>query len=265
MEELSYDIIELPSEGKFYKNKCNRVKVYHLTLADEEILTSINLIQSGKLIDTLLDRKVKAYDENFVSPINMTIGDRVALLVYLRIGMDNFYNTNIRDTTGIYFPYSFDLTTLQLKDIKHQPDENGEFSMKVYTQENDADSKQLLNRKKSEHTIKFRLMIGKDEQNILDAQKKYANSESKINRLTLESLIMEFDGNRDKGYISKKVGSLPLLESRTILKTIEEVTPSLNFNVHIPNQSGILIETKLDIAQVEFFFPTISASDNRIC
>jgi hypothetical protein len=56
--EPAHDLIALPSEGKFYKNKKSTVKVAYLTASDENILTSPNLLQNGKVIDVLLDRKI---------------------------------------------------------------------------------------------------------------------------------------------------------------------------------------------------------------
>ena len=57
--KVPYDVIELPSQGLLYKNKKSNVKVEYLTAYDENILTSPNLLNSGKVLDVLIERKVK--------------------------------------------------------------------------------------------------------------------------------------------------------------------------------------------------------------
>ena len=55
---IAYDVVELPTKGIYYKNKKKSVKVAYLTAADENILSSQNLINTGKVIEELLKRKV---------------------------------------------------------------------------------------------------------------------------------------------------------------------------------------------------------------
>ena len=53
-----FDVIPLPSKGKLYKNKKPNVKVAYMTTADENILTSPNLLQSGEFLEVLMNRKI---------------------------------------------------------------------------------------------------------------------------------------------------------------------------------------------------------------
>ena len=55
---IPYDLVELPSKGIFYKNRKKTLKISYLTAADENILTSPNLSESGELMDTLLKAKI---------------------------------------------------------------------------------------------------------------------------------------------------------------------------------------------------------------
>ena len=55
---ISYDVVELPSRGIMYPNKKKSVKVAYLTAADENILSSPNLIATNKIVDELLKRKI---------------------------------------------------------------------------------------------------------------------------------------------------------------------------------------------------------------
>ena len=87
--KVPYDIIELPSQGLLYKNKKSKIKVEYLTAYDENVLTSPNLLNSGKVLDVLIERKVK--DLGF-DVSELLSGDRMAILIYLRTtGLGNEY------------------------------------------------------------------------------------------------------------------------------------------------------------------------------
>ena len=95
MMEPAHDVIALPSQGKFYKNKKSTVKVAYLTAADENILTSPNLLQNGKVIDVLLDRKV--IDQE-IKASQLLSGDKNAILFFLRsTGYGEMYTVEVTD------------------------------------------------------------------------------------------------------------------------------------------------------------------------
>jgi hypothetical protein len=78
---VAYDVVELPTKGIYYKNKKKSVKVAYLTAADENILSSQNLINTGKVIEELLKRKVLDKD---LSVDEIVEEDRQAILIFLR-------------------------------------------------------------------------------------------------------------------------------------------------------------------------------------
>ncbi len=55
---IAYDVVELPSKGIHYANKKKSVRVAYLTAADENILSSQNLLKTNTVIDELLKRKI---------------------------------------------------------------------------------------------------------------------------------------------------------------------------------------------------------------
>ena len=79
--QVPYDVVELPSRGLFYANKKSSVKVTYLTAADENILTSPNVLNSGRLIDTLIRTKIVDRDINIDTLLEC---DKEAILVFLR-------------------------------------------------------------------------------------------------------------------------------------------------------------------------------------
>ena len=109
-----YDVLELPSQGILYKNKKSSVKVSYLTTIDENILSSPNIINSGKLIDILLERKVK--DLGFDTK-DLLEGDRMAILIFLRsTGLGDKYTQAVVDPeTGKVVPGEIDLPSLTQK------------------------------------------------------------------------------------------------------------------------------------------------------
>ena len=78
---ISYDVVELPSRGIMYPNRTKSVKVAYLTAADENILSSPNLIASGEVINELLKRKVLTKE---IAIEDMVEEDRQAILIFLR-------------------------------------------------------------------------------------------------------------------------------------------------------------------------------------
>ena len=60
---LPYDVVTLPSQGIFYKDRKKSVKVSYLNASDENLLASPSLTETGKLIDTLLSRKILDYSK----------------------------------------------------------------------------------------------------------------------------------------------------------------------------------------------------------
>jgi hypothetical protein len=237
--EPKYDIVSLPSEGKFYANKCEKVKVYHLTLADEEIMTSPNLINSGEMIDKLLERKVTMVDEQtpFIAPRKMLLGDRLALLIFLRVTMDNIYRIEV---DGQYA--DFDLTTLKLKEINIKPNENNEFDF-------------LL--PKSKKRVTFRLMTGEDEIEIRMAAMKMSSNAPLSKIIRLERLITSVDGEKDKMVISAFVKQMNIVDANNLIKYMSDVTPSFDLDIEVISPvTGKLKKQSLELTS-EFFFPSI--------
>lgn len=237
--EPKYDIVSLPSEGKFYANKCEKVKVYHLTLADEEIMTSPNLINSGEMIDKLLERKVTMVDEQtpFIAPRKMLLGDRLALLIFLRVTMDNIYRIEV---DGQYA--DFDLTTLKLKEINIKPNENNEFDF-------------LL--PKSKKRVTFRLMTGEDEIEIRMAAMKMSSNAPLSKIIRLERLITSVDGEKDKMVISAFVKQMNIVDANNLIKYMSDVTPSFDLEIEVISPiTGKLKKQSLELTS-EFFFPSI--------
>lgn len=238
-----YDIIPLPSKGLFYPNKVSSLKVAYLTAADENILLSPNLLNSGKALDILLERKILSRE---INPKNLLGGDRDAILIFLRTsGYGNIYPVKLTDPkTGVEFDYDVDLSELKYKDIK-EPDMNGEYMT-------------ILPLSKS--TIKFRLLniseldeIDEIEEKKKKLQKNYID-ESITRRL--ERIIMEIDGDRDKGRISQFISKMRIGDSAYLRKYYNITEPGIDLSLEVEAPSGENFRTTIPIT-MEFFWPDI--------
>jgi hypothetical protein len=71
-------MLSLPSLGKTYRNKKPNVRLGYMTTADENILTSPNLLQSGEFFNVL---KILEPDLRYN---DLLVGDRNAIMIWLR-------------------------------------------------------------------------------------------------------------------------------------------------------------------------------------
>jgi len=245
--EQRSDIITLPSEGKYYKNKASKVKLFYLDGADEGIITSPNLIKSGDMVDYLLKRKVVPIDgEAFVDPDSMLLGDRLALIVMLRATLDPIYRIKVPymdGNTQSFFTHEVNLQELRTRDITLDlpyDSDKGEFSYQLPV---------------SKLNIKFRLMTGLDEKRI----RKESNPDSLTDEfkfLRLSKLVTEVDGERDENIIKQSLSRIPLRDFRKLNQTVTEVMPSLDLAITArPPRGGVPIYTFLKLDR-EFWFPT---------
>ena len=55
---LPHDIVVLPSEGKYYKNKKKSVKVGYLTAVDENLIVSLSTGEATQMMSQLIRNKL---------------------------------------------------------------------------------------------------------------------------------------------------------------------------------------------------------------
>jgi hypothetical protein len=242
--KVPYDVIELPSQGFLYKNKKSSVKVEFLNAYDENVLSSPNLLNSGKYLDVLLERKVKDLDFNHNELLN---GDRLAILLFLRTtGLGNEYTQYVFDSNGKMIEGVIDLSAIKIKKLEIKPDENGEFDFILPS---------------SENKIKFKLLTSKDEDELNEIDKKMLDRNkgvSSMSTLKLERSIMEIDGVRDKMNISHflKSPKINILDIRKFNKYISDIEPGIDLKTTARTGGGESIECFLRFG-TNFWFPEI--------
>jgi hypothetical protein len=166
----------------------------------------------------------------------MLLGDRLALLIFLRVTMDNIYKIDVDGE-----PYDFDLTTLKLKEINVKPNENNEFDF-------------LL--PKSKRRVTFRLMTGEDEIEVRNAAIRMGLNTNLNKMLKLEKLITSIDGEKDKMMISAFVKQMNIIDANNLIKYMSEVIPSFDLEIEVISPvTGELKKQFLEFTS-EFFFPS---------
>jgi len=241
---VGFDTVRLPSKGVFYKNKISEVVVEYLTSKDEDILTTPALIENNTLIDVLIKNKLKSKG---LEVEEMLAGDKNAILVFLRASSyGKNYEVIVSDPYGgNSFPAKVDLTKLKYKDITILPDENLHFSV------------ELPMRKK---WVKFKLITDNELKRIVKQAetKKDATGQPFLELLSmrLKAAIVSIDGKTDRAYISKFVDAMPALDSLTLRRKIDEVTPDVDFKYEFISPSGYQFEASVSMG-VDFFFPKI--------
>jgi hypothetical protein len=241
---VGFDIVQLPSKGIFYKNKISEVTVEYLTSKDEDILTTPALIENNTLIDVLLKNKIKSKG---IEVDEMLSGDKNAILIFLRAssyGKD--YEVMVTDPfSNNPFKSSIDLTKLKYKEVNTIPDENLLFSV------------DLPMRKK---TIKFRLISDNELKKIFKQAetKKEATGQPFIEILSmrLKASVVEINGNQDRKYINSFIDAMPALDSLTLRRKIEEVTPDVDYKYQFVSPAGYTFDASISLG-VDFFFPKI--------
>ena len=126
---LPHDVVPLPSQGLFYKNKKKSIKVGYLTALDENLLMSNNL-QGADLISQLIRTKIFEPD---LKVDEMLTGDIEAVLLFLRnTAFGTKYNISSLDPqTGKRFDSTVDLSEMNIKKVEETPDVNGYFTTKL--------------------------------------------------------------------------------------------------------------------------------------
>jgi hypothetical protein len=236
---LPYDIVTLPSQGIFYKNKKTSVKVTYLNASDENLLASPALQDSGDLVDTLLTRKILDKD---ILLTDMPECDKEAVLIFLRntaFGTD--YTIKLTDPkTKEEFSHTFDLSILKAKDIGVEIDGNNEFEFFLD-----------ISKKK----VKLSFITPTDDKELKEIDK--ANKNNIVNPYMtkqLEKIVKEVDGVRDAMTIAQFIQTMPIRDSQNIRKVIRENTPAIDLNIIVNSPSNTEVGVRIAFG-VEFFRP----------
>lgn len=277
-----YDVLELPSKGLVYPHKIGKLKVAHLTAADEDFITSPNLYKDGKIIDVILRRKIL---DKRIDPKTLCQGDIDAILLWLRAdGYGPNFPVSVTDSSSKErFETTIDLTELKFKEFNLTPDDEGLFSFTL-----PLSKKNVKFKFSSRHDdLKFEEFVKYSDKSIrkiglmeivndlsdylktdLDISKEnskninqcigfinnYVNSintsDIQYNRTVtyrLTNAIVEFDGERDKVKIENIVRNMRAGDASALRQYISKNEPGVDFTIEVKNPRGGSFKTFLNI------------------
>lgn len=233
------EVVDLPSKGLLYPKdsplSSGTIEMKYMTAKEEDILTNVNYIQKGIVIDKLLQSLiVTEVDYN-----EILIGDKNAILVAARIlGYGKEYSINYLGRK-----LEIDLSTLENKEIDEDlfKDGKNEFNFTLPT---------------TETQLVFKLLTHGDEkeieQEILGLRK--INKESSPELTTrLKKMILSVDGETQIGKIGQFVDNLFLArDSRVFRAYVASIQPDIDLTVYPPDgpEGGIQVPIGID-----FFWP----------
>ena len=231
---LPHDVVPLPSQGIFYKNRKKSLKVGYLTASDENILMG----GTNDLTMTLLRAKIYEPD---VRVEDLIEGDVEAILIFLRntaFGPEMTLNLTDPSTKK---PFQTNVRLDELSIINgQQPNEDGTFTI-------------LL--PKSQSTVKLKPLNYGEIMEIGRMAETYPQGRV-VPRVTwrLQKEIIEIDGSTDKAAIAKFIESMPIADSKFIKNFMNENEPRLDMTKIIMAPSGERLTVNVGFG-VDFFRP----------
>lgn len=236
-----FDVIPLPSKGKTYRGKKSSIKLSYMTTADENILSSPNLLQSGEFLEVLINRKIL----DSIRYKDLLPGDRNAIMIWLRAtGYGEMYPILLNDENGEQFETTVDLNTLKTIELTVDPDEDGLFTF-------------VLPLSKKE--IRFKLLTCGELDYLDKLIEKEKENNSLVNNYStyrLERMIVEVDGSRDRTFIKEIANSMRIPDAKKLSEFINTINCDIDLNIEVTTPGGGSIATFLPL-NLNFFWPNI--------
>ena len=215
------EVVNLPSKGKLYP-KTNplskgEVELKYMTAKEEDILTSINLIRKGIVLDKVLesiivDKKIKVDD--------LLVGDKNGLIIAARIlGYGKNYDvTAACSDCGETSTLDVDCTLLKDKELSDDIKEN-KFSITLPATKVEIEFK-LLNSGEE-------ILVEKD----VEAMKKIQPDVDYTNSFRFKKMITSVDGDTTQSVINDFVDNKFLaLDSLEFRKNLNKINPGVDMS-----------------------------------
>ena len=277
VNNTSFDVIPLPSNGQCYPSKKDRIPVAYLTAYDENIIVSPNLYRDNKVLDYVIKNKVM---NNAIDPDDLVVGDRDAIILWLRAtGYGNMYPVRATDNeTGKDFETLVDLSQIKFKPFTLIGDENGWFEfetplkhdkikfryltardIKVLEElEKDEERRSAAARLKNitediQKVIDFDTSLDKNQKvKIFDAQDvlsdwaeelEASETDNKLFNSTvtnrMELMFCSVNGNTDRQFIHDFINSMNVRDAAAFRRYALTNEPGLDYNITIERPESI--------------------------
>ena len=244
--KLPTEIVSLPSKGLLYPKESplakGEIEMKYMTAKEEDILTNINFIKQGTVVDKLLQSLI-------VTPINydeLLIGDKNAILIAARIlGYGAEYNFTYTNDRGQELDAKVDLSTLNEKTVDESLFKKGinDFSFSL---------------PKSGNVVTFKLLTHGDEkkieQEIKGLQKVNPNGSFDVTT-RLKYMITSVNGDREQKSIREFVDNYMLApDARALREYYGKIQPDVDLK-YIPEDVDYTGEGINIPISINFFWP----------
>jgi hypothetical protein len=235
-----FDVIPLPSKGKLYRNKKANIRLAYMTTADENILTSPNLLESGEFLEIIINRKILEPELRYK---DLTVGDRNAIMIWLRAtAYGEMYPVTLLDEFNEPFDTEINLNDLKNVELGAEPDADGYFDFKLPVSKLD---------------VKFRMLTVGDVESLekmIDNDKLNKVPVNNSSTYRMERQLVEVNGNRDKAYLKDFANSMRIGDAKALNDYIEKIESGIDLKIEVTTPGGGSIATFLPL-NVNFFWP----------
>ena len=238
------EVIDLPSKGYFYSEdnplSSGQLEIKYMTAREEDILTSVNLIQKGLAIDKLLESLIINEDINIK---DILIGDKNAIMIASRVlGYGKKYVVSV-DNEEV----AIDLTALKDKEVDLSKYDKGKNEF-PFTLPN------------SKRNITFKILTWGDDELIekeLEALEKVGAQIKSEMTTRLKRRITSVDGDNTPSVINNFVDNEFLaVDSLAFRQYADEITPDVDMTYkYVSSIDGEEKEIVVPMT-TQFFWPT---------
>ena len=248
------EFVQLPSEGRYYPpdhplfNE-STIEIKQMTAKEEDILTSMTLIQNGVALERLLESIIV---NKTINPKSLLVGDRNAIVISARVsGYGDSYKTKITcPNCGTEQQHNFNLNDASVISATQI---NQNLSEAVQVLDNGAYALKLP---KSGLDVTLRLLTGYDE-NALAGQIEQ-NRKRKSERLVttqLSHMISSVNGNETREAIEYVANNIPSSDSAFLRGIYKSLVPNVELKLGF-NCSACPHEEDMEVPlTADFFWP----------
>lgn len=240
------EVVELPSKGLPYPESSplssGTIEMKYMSAKEEDILTNMNFIRQGVVIDRLLQSMIVSkidYDE-------LLTGDKNALLVAARIlGYGKDYDVEITDDYGQKIKTVVDLTNFDPKPLDESIFIKGKNEFPFTLPQSKA-------------TVTFKLLTHADDKKIDQEIKGLtkANPNGSYDITTrLKHLITSVNGDSDTSSIRDFVDNMMVRDARALREYAAKITPDLDTRISYIDSKGDVVEGITMPISTNFFWP----------
>lgn len=220
-----FDLVQFPSMGLFYPDKRTGVLVKYLSGVEEQILTAPMLYYTGIAFDMALDSLIM---EEGVVVDDLLVCDRNSIILFLRYtGYGDGYPINITcPSCGETGETKFSISSMEGRDIKVMPDEEGCYSYKL----------QNLKINNEPVVVRFSPMRVRDEKIYLHALEQHKSNPRAIPidiTLKYKLQIRSINNIKDDDFIEKVISNMPFIDSQALRNYMEKIEPGIDSKVTI--------------------------------